>query len=403
MRILHIIPYIGKSMGGPVYALAELANALAARGHDVTVAAVEIAADGERARFRDEVKLLTASRAMGKTFRFAPGFESLLRAGAYDVAHSHGLWTYMTILADRVANTMGIPHIVAPCGMLQTGALKRRAWKKNVARLLYQDRVLRRARLLHAKSEAEYEGLPRIGLKKPVAVVPNPTPLRSAPITLTPMERQAFLERHGLPAGKRVALYLGRLHPVKGLARLIAAWGMIPTACRDGWHLALAGPDEGGYKKVLLDALRTSGCASDVAFIGALDDDEKWTAYAAADLFVMPSDFENFGMAIVEAMSMGIPVVTTTGTPWRELAQKHCGWWVAPQAETIAEAMTQGMTLSGDERAKRAIELRKIAERYRADNVAETMMRVYEWLVGHGGRPECVRLEPKQAGSLSHA
>ena len=119
---------------------------------------------------------------------------------------------------------------------------------------------------------------------------------------------------------------------MKGLERLIAAWSKL-SAIHADWLLVLAGPDEGGYGARLRAQIEQAGCNSSVAFTGPLSDATKWAALECASLFVMPSDFENFGLAIVEAMRCGLPVITTTGTPWEELGTAGAGWWVEPGVE----------------------------------------------------------------------
>src|ERR1035441_10673826 len=135
------------------------------------------------------------------------------------------------------------------------------------------------------------------------------------------------------------------------------------------------------------------GCQNSVRFTGELNDKQKWGALAAADLFVMHSDFENFGNAIVEAMSCAIPVITTTGTPWEELRTAGAGWWVAPTVEELTGALREALAMSDEQRRAMGGRAFQLAERFRPGQVGEDLIAVYQWLLGRGAKPGCVLLK----------
>lgn len=389
LRVMHVIPYIGKAQGGPVHALALVSGALRRAGCDVAVASVTCPADGEPVAFDDGVRVIRFDRSLGGMFRYRPGMARSLAVSRPEVVHSHGLWTYLSLTADRLARRMGAPHVLAPCGMLQGGALERSSLKKRVCLRGFQQGVLNRAACLHAKSDDEYTGLRRFGLRNPVAVVANPI---DEPIAALPADVERFRAEQGVPAGGKVLLFLGRLHPVKGLPRLLEAWAALAPRCPQ-WRLLLAGPDEGGYRQVLTEQARAAGLAERVGFCGALHGQSKWVALAAADLFVMPSDFENFGSAIAEALAAGVPVVTTTGTPWRRLADEGCGWWVERSAAALEGALAEAMALTDDQRYQRGCRGAALAKAYRSGAVAGALLDLYAWLLGRAERPGFVRME----------
>jgi glycosyltransferase involved in cell wall biosynthesis len=306
-----------------------------------------------------------------------------------DLVHSHGLWTDMSRLAGAVARRRGAPHLLAPCGMLAPGALRHHGWKKAPVRWWFQDRVLREAPCLHAKSHKEYEDIRRFGLSNPVAVIPNP------------IARPVISNAETLKAesgNRRRVLFLGRLHPVKGVGRLVEAWARIQRQQAESreresdWVLVLAGPDEGGMRRGLEAVLREAGCSDSVVFTGQLDEGQKWGALAAADLFVMPSDFENFGNAIVEAMSCGVPVITTAGTPWEELRTAGAGWCVAPAVEDLTAALREALAMPDDQRRAMGRKGVEITKRYSPGQVGAELIRVYQWLLGRAPKPESVVL-----------
>jgi glycosyltransferase involved in cell wall biosynthesis len=212
---------------------------------------------------------------------------------------------------------------------------------------------------------------------------------------------QAFpgTPREPKPASRtRQVLYLGRLHPLKGLELLIEAWGEVggthtgwleacPTgeddrlkACPTGWELVIAGPDEQGTRTRLEAQARALGLAN-VTFPGPLYGEEKAKALAEADLFVLPSRTENFGIAVAEALGAGLPVITTKGTPWSEIAGS-CGWWVDVNADAIAKALADAMRLSDEERAAMGTRGRElVAAKYQWETVGRAMVGVYQSLV----------------------
>lgn len=398
LRVLHLIPYLGRAMGGPPLALAALAEGLREAGAQVTVATVERAGDGPRVALASTVPVTAERESHAGSFRWAPRLRASLSGRDFDVVHSHGLWTWLSVLADRIARERRIPHVLAPCGMLQEEALRRSAWKKRLCRVAFQDRILGRARCLHAKAAAEAEGFRRLGLGGPIAVLPNPVEPPPDPLPAGP----EFARGLGLPGGTRLALYLGRLHPVKGLPRLLQAWAGLGER-RPGWHLVLAGPDEAGHRSELqaqIDAAHLSGA---VSFVGEVNGARKWAALGAASLFVMPSDFENFGTAIAEALLCGVPVVTTTGTPWSQLAETGCGWWVERSPASLAGALAEALALPSEELARRGAAGRRLAAAVDARSVAESCSQLYLWLLGRADPPACLLPSTGRPGAAEAA
>lgn len=389
MHIAHLIPYLGRAQGGPVMSLAAYGAALANRNCGVSIFGVVRPSDGELATFDPRVHLHYSTRSRGGSFRWSPELWSQCSRAAFDVIHSHCLWTDVNRLAGLLARTKQIPHLLAPCGHLQPSAMRRSWWKKLPCKILFQSRALREASCLHAKSETEYEELRALGMKNPIAVIPNPVPPPQTSAYFPPGD---FKRRLGLAEDMRIVLYMGRIHPVKGILRLVRAWAVADLP-RETWRLVLAGPDEGGYRKTIEEEIVRLSCGDTILFTGPLRDQGKWDAYAAADLFILASDFENFGLSIAEALLSGLPVITTTGTPWKVLAERGIGWWCAPAPEALARAVEEAVRLPEDERLRRGNAGKALAEPFRPDALAAQLEHVYRWLLEKGDRPDCVRLD----------
>jgi glycosyltransferase involved in cell wall biosynthesis len=386
---MHLIPYTGRDQGGPVINLAACAAAQVAAGCRVSIFSVVRPSDGRQMEFDPQIYVTTVGGSRWGAFRRCPELWRRASAEECDLIHSHGLWTDVNRLAMALARRRHLPHLVTPCGTLAPGALRHRWWKKTPVKAWFQVRALRQTNCLQAQSESEYNDIRRFGLRNPVAMIPAAVagPPRTAlqPNTVSPLDRN-------IVAGRKIVLFLGRLHRVKGLARLIAAWSSLRAFHRD-WLLVLAGPDEGGYQAELEAQIEQVGCNSSVILSGPLDDAEKWAALAQASLFVMPSDFENFGLAIVEAMLSALPVITTTGTPWKELSTAHAGWWVPAAPTDVGKALAEGMGLAGDERRAMGKRAAALAAQFRPEQAAADLIRVYRWMLNEIPRPACVRLD----------
>ena len=223
------------------------------------------------------------------------------------IVHLHGLWSPTINSAARQARKLKIPYVVSTKGMLASWAMAHKALKKKIAWWLYQQRDLVGASVLLASSEFEQQDVAAHLPRSKVVTIPHGFDKRPHNIqvhALLPEKEQV-----------RWALAMGRLHPVKGYAELIEAWGSLHPP---GWKLAIAGPDEAGYRAVLEALIRKHALTDQIFLLGEVDDSRKWSLLDQCELFVAPSKTENFGLAIAEALQSGTPVITTTGTPWRK-------------------------------------------------------------------------------------
>ncbi|MEJ8566883.1 glycosyltransferase [Elongatibacter sediminis] len=369
MHIVHVVRDLDRSSGGPSRSVPALAEAQS-REDGTQVAAIYldrgnpvVPALGERVDYH----------VLSGAFRAATGaLSGVLRevsasAEGVMICHLHGLWSPVLHQAAAWARSAAVPYVVSTRGMLAGWALGHKAWKKKLAWSVYQRRDLQQADALIATSPLEAADIRRLLPEARTEVIPNGCHPR-------PGDRVAGAE---LPAGQdtRWALALGRLHPVKGYAELIEAWHSLRPA---GWKLAIAGPDEGGYRRRLERLIERYGIGDDVALLGAVDDERKWALLDRCELFLAPSKTENFGMAIAEALQSGTPVVTTTATPWALLREHDCGWWIEPAKVALGHALDEATRMDADALRVRGVRGRQIIEaEFSWQSIARQSIRLY--------------------------
>lgn len=253
------------------------------------------------------------------------------------VVHIHGLWQEHCTMAAWMCRRHGKPYIVSAHGMLDQWSLKNKPWKKKVFLAVSHRRFLARAACLRALTMDEEGDYRRLGLTNPVAVVPNG--IDEVPV----VDPQLFRERVPEAAGQRIVLFLGRIHYKKGVEILCRAWAQLAGE-RGAWHLVFAGPDDEGTEARLKELVRELNLEPAVTFTGMLQGDVKWSAYYAADLFVLPSYSEGFSAAVLEALGAGCPVLISRPCHFPDVARERCGWVCEPNLESVTADLRSALT-----------------------------------------------------------
>lgn len=320
MRVLHTVDSVRSEAGGPSQSVPSLVRSLQGAGVEASL----WTGDPEGARdLHPDVASPVGS--LGQVIE---------RMGRVDVIHDHGIWLRSNHQSAFLATSLGIARVVSPRGMLEPHARQLRAWKKRVAWMLYQRKDLRTATFLHATSDREKLEFPRLGLNQPAIVIPNGVDL--------PAYRSLIPS-----SARRTALFLGRIHPIKGLPALIDAWGRVAP---EGWRMRVVGPDEAAHRVELASRVEAAGLSDAWQFDGAVDREDRWRVLQEADLFILPTKTESFGIAVAEALARGLPVITTTGAPWEGLVTHRCGWWVERSADALAAALREAVAMSPEQR-----------------------------------------------------
>jgi glycosyltransferase involved in cell wall biosynthesis len=389
LRSVHVVGGLDPAHGGPSYTVPRLCRALAMAGAEAQLLSVagedgangyDISLDGVGGRcFPWDWARVPVVRNLRCSSKLARALHEL--APKADVIHDHGIWLMPNVDAGRAALLARKPFIVAPRGMLAPAALAFSPLQKRIAWALMQGYVVRRASCIHATSEQEHDEIRDFGLRNPIAIVPNGIDIPK-------------VDCHSNTATNcdRIALSLGRIHPKKGLDRLVRAWAQLESAHPE-WRLRIIGPSELGHADELA-RLAADLKTQRVSIEDSIAGDAKTAAYCEANLFILPSLNENFGITVAEALAVGTPVIATKGTPWRGLVCHGCGWWIDHGVEPLMAALAKAMTMTRETLRTMGAKGRLWMERdFSWSRVACDILDVYRWLALAGEPPVTVRLK----------
>jgi glycosyltransferase involved in cell wall biosynthesis len=328
----------------------------------------------------------TASPIGPRFFSFAPGLPRQLRKANLDLLHLHGLWMHPSAASLAFTRQTRKPHMVSPHGMLDPWALRNSGWKKTLAAAAFENANLKSAACLHALNIAEEKAVRAHGFRGPVCVIPNgvgiPSPDRKPPAA--PWWANAELEA-------RTLLYLGRLHPKKGLPKLLTAWSRLDREILGQWRLLIAGWDEGGHQTALRRMAAALNIEGSVTFPGPLFGEDKKAAFHYCDGFILPSLSEGLPMVVLEAWAFGQPVLMTPECNLPEGFESGAALRIEPTEESLKQALTSFMAMDQADRQRIGANGRALAaRRFAWPVIAAEMAAVYRWLAGNGPMPASV-------------
>src|SRR5437879_4703541 len=303
MRVLYICSVYKPAYvyGGPARSVPSLCEGLAESGADI-----EVLTTNAHRRTRLDVPLnrrlevdgvpVTYFPIVGERYFYAPALVEAARQQVerFDMVEIDALFSALFEPVAAVCRRAGIPYVVPPRGQLLPWALQEKRWKKMLYLRLAGRRGLNAAAGIHCTHAVEAESLQRAGVRAPSFVVPNGLEVRASP---APDSGRPLRARLGIPDSARLLLFVGRFHRVKRLDVAVATLAAIESA-----HLLLAGPDEENLQSALRKQASASGCAHRLHVLPIQSADSLQRIYAAADLFILPSEIESFGMAAAEAM-----------------------------------------------------------------------------------------------------
>ena len=384
MKVEQIVPAIAEEASGPSYSVPGLCRGLAENGVDVRLHVLSPVP-----QLTGNFKVATYPRHTFPHPRFGRSPEmlnGLCEEGmTADILHNNSLWMFPNVYADWAIRKMRrngwgkFPKVVnAPRGTLAKWSLEHSKWRKKAFGLYAQKAALAHTDMFHATSEKEYEEIRAAGYKQPVAIVPIGMDLPRV--------------KHMRQGETKKVAFFGRLHKVKAVDNLVLAWATLmkrDSSIMAGWELLIAGPDC-GVKELLVSMVHELALRN-VRFVGEINGAAKYEFLSQADIYVLPSLTENFGITLAEALACGTPCIASKGTPWAGLEREKAGRWIPIGVEPLAAALKDMMAMSDDERSTMGEHGRRWIERdFSWQGIGFKMKAAYEWLLGAGEKPEWV-------------
>lgn len=392
MKVGVVTASISRRAGGLFWAVRYLARCAQHAGCDVKVFSIVDEFSGKDASewYGLDLRLLPCCGL--EAFGYAPEFAHALDAHRLDLLHTHGLWMYPSLASLRWSRRWDRPVVVSPHGMLDPWAVRNSAWKKRLVGKLFEHAHLHRCACLHALCESEYRAIRSYGLSNSVAIIPNGVDLPALNYCYPQPEWATDLS-----SNCRVLLFLGRIHPKKGLVNLLHAWaqaGKQSPAISEIWHLVVAGWDQGGHREQLERLAEDLGVLGSVHFVGPQFKEQKAASLARAAAFILPSFSEGLPMAVLEAWSYCLPVLITPQCNLPEGFVVEAALDILPNVDSIRSALAKLFTLTDIERLAMGERGRELVEqRFTSPTIAAKMKEVYTWVLGAGSPPDCVIMD----------
>jgi glycosyltransferase involved in cell wall biosynthesis len=392
LKILQIVPSISLIYGGPSQMVLGLSAALAAQGMEVTVLTTDSNGDSGQAPL--DVPLNISIEQDGYQIRYfhCSPFRrykfsiDLLRwlltnSAEFDIAHIHALFSPISTAAATVARYKKLPYILRPLGTLDPADLRKKKQLKKLYVTLLERQNLAGAAAIHFTSNQEAKVSERFGTQTKDLVIP--LGVRSRQQDLLRGKDESIRARFGIPNEQLLVLFMSRIDPKKGLDLLIPALErLLIKNCN--FHFVLAGtnPQDPIYEQKIQQQIKNSTIASHTTITGFVTGEIKTALLQEADVFVLPSYYENFGIAVAEAMVAGTPVVISDQVHiWEEVKNADAGWVCACEVDELVNTLQEAMRHDGELR-RRGINAQDYAlQNYSWDAIALTMIQAYRQIL----------------------
>ncbi len=394
MTIALVLPSLCDRFGGPVTVAKCTGRVLSDLGHSVSYWAAVANGDGYETAWAPSVHLYDVNwpRHWRRSSGLGQGLSSVIPKT--HIVQTQSVWMYSSYAAGRIACASGVPYIIRPAGTLQPWAMEngrlKRLKKAAYLRLIAKP-LMDRAACVQAASIQEAEQLCKLRYKGPVTVIPNGVDIQY----FSPGDRREAEDYWPVLSNRPVVVFMSRLSPEKGLDMLIPVWAdLVQSGMSRNGVLVVAGPDDRGYQRTVKGMVGEHGLGQHVFMPGMVQGPKKLALLRRADVFILPSYSENFGIVVAEAMACGAPVIATTCTPWEQLQHVDAGRWVPPTQEAIAQAL--GELLGMSESHRRQMGARGVAlvrEQYTWDQAARKFLTVCACILQ--ARPIPLYPEPK--------
>lgn len=397
MKVLTFLTSISLKGGGPSRSVPMLVKGLAEVGVDITLMTFRSEDMNTHALEGTSAKLKMLEE--GATSK---DIEEFILLEKFDIIQMQSMWAKSYHQVAQIARKHNIPYIITPRGMLEPWSLSQKKWKKKLALMLYQMKDLQKAACIFTTAEMEAQHVRDLGVKVPMSVIPNG------------IETDGYACRTSMDGVKKQILFLSRVHVKKGIEILIEAFSKLrekSLELRD-WSVVIVGNGEAEYIKSLELRVKSLELEDCIKILPPVFGEAKTKLYQESSLFCLPSYSENFGMVIAEAMSCGVPAITTNGTPWQLLngdcttmgasldmldGDKRTGWCIELSVENLEKTLREAMSMNPAalyEMGQRGS--RMINENFNYRSVAQKTKRLYEWIVedkmDEAKKPEFVNL-----------
>lgn len=376
LRICQIVPYIHNEASGPSYSVPSLTLAIKKLNYEIVLLTLDkrkLVPDWSIEIIKHQPNLFL--NKVGWSIEANKWFKE--NAKKYDIFHTNGLWMFPNVTPLKIANKIGKKCVLSPRGTTNKEALKYSRIKKFLFYTFFQKDILRKVDMLHVTSDDELNDVRKLGLKQPVAIIPNGIDI---PEIRYKKDRKVFK-----------LIYLGRIHPKKGLENTIQAWSSVENLFPN-WIFEIAGLGEKKYeekiKKLILDTQSKS-----ISFIGPVYGEDKIKFIQTSDILIMPSYNENFGMVVAEALSNSVPVICGENTPWQKIIPIKCGWHIPNDTINIKKTFLKVFKMSKNSLNIKGMNGRLWVEKdYSWKQVAKKMLLSYEWLISKKNKPKWINI-----------
>lgn len=367
MKVIHFIPSIDRASGGVGAYMQFLSKELGklCELHIVT-------SKSENPLPMESAKLHYIPCNITAYSRMKKEWISLLNEIHPDIVHVNCCWLPCSAFTQKWAQRLGYKVVLTPHGMLEPWIISRHYWTRKVpALLLYQKAAIKNADCLHATAESEKNNLLKLGYNNKIEIVANG-------IDVDNITMKNNWER------KKKILFLSRVHVKKGIEFLLEAVAILKEQLAD-YTINIAGEGDADYITSLKNKVKELGIEKLIHFCGGVYRENKWKLFREADVFVLPTYSENFGIVVGEALACGTPVITTKGTPWEELNTEHCGWWTEVGTKATKEALSSFLDLSIDKLKEMGYNGRRLIEnKYSTKKIAQDMYSLYNKILRNG-------------------
>ena len=302
--------------------------------------------------------------------RIKPGFiyfspamkrEAAQLVQAADVIHGHGLYVSPNYIFGRESRRQRKPMVYHVHGMFEPYILNRSKWKKRLVHWLFENENFRHIRLWRALTAKEADQIRACGIEQPIVVAPNGLDLADF---AKPLDADMPIETASgrtLVRTRPRLLFLGRVHPKKGLSLLLTSWARLSSLTKD-WELVIAGPDELGHLAEVRRLAESLGLQHQIVFTGSVTGRAKRSLLHSSDLFVLPSYSEGFSMCLLEAMACQLPVIATRACNFPEISRNHAGWECDSDVDPLTNALKTALETHESERRERGQNGRRLVE-----------------------------------------